>query len=93
MPRWKEFESNCTNYLKDKYGNFAEFILQGGSDSTTPDILVKPFNKPSFLLKQNFLPHNADNSFCFLSLLQIHLRLVLKIYQKEIHVLTLLLNI
>lgn len=65
MPRWKEFESNCTNYLKDKYGNFAEFILQGGSDSTTPDILVKPFNKPSFFIEAKLSPAQCGQFVLF----------------------------
>lgn len=41
MARWEEFELDCTNYLNHKFGKYANFIHQGGADSTVADILVK----------------------------------------------------
>lgn len=44
MPTWSDFEVQCTDYLEDRFGGYARFIHQGGSDSTVPDILVRPVN-------------------------------------------------
>ena len=41
MAIWEDFEIDCTNYLNKKFGKYAEFVHCGGSDSTSPDILVK----------------------------------------------------
>ena len=41
MALWEDFEIDCTNYLNKKFGRYAEFVHCGGSDSTSPDILVK----------------------------------------------------
>lgn len=40
MDLWENFEIKCTDYLNDKFGRYANFIHQGGPDSTIPDILV-----------------------------------------------------
>jgi len=40
MENWKTFETECTNYLNKQYSKYADFINEGGSDSTIPDIKV-----------------------------------------------------
>ena len=40
MQKWKYFEEQCTKYLQEEFGEFAEFDCEGGSDSTVSDILV-----------------------------------------------------
>lgn len=40
MATWEDFEVKCTEYLKKKFGTFADFKHEGGSDSTIPDIRV-----------------------------------------------------
>lgn len=39
---WINFESDCCDYLNDNYKSAATFIHEGLSNSTVPDILVKP---------------------------------------------------
>lgn len=41
MAIWKNFEVECTNYLKKTYGAYANFTHKGGADSTVPDINVE----------------------------------------------------
>ena len=41
MSTWKDFEIQCTEYLNSCYGTYAKFTLQGGANSTVPDIYVK----------------------------------------------------
>ena len=40
MAIWQDFESSCTDFLNDTFGEYASFIQEGGSDSTIPDIKV-----------------------------------------------------
>ena len=40
MAIWQDFESSCTKFLNDTFGEYASFIQEGGSDSTIPDIKV-----------------------------------------------------
>ena len=40
MVIWKEFESDCTQFLNETFGDYAKFKQEGGSDSTIPDIKV-----------------------------------------------------
>ena len=41
MAGWQSFEQECCNYLNRAYGsNRVRFICDGGSDSTSPDIIV-----------------------------------------------------
>lgn len=56
MSIWKDFESDCTDYLNDRFGAYAKFIHQGGSDSTVPDILVKPKTRGSFYIDAKHSP-------------------------------------
>lgn len=37
---WEDFEIDCTEYLNRKFGDYASFKHEGGSDSTIPDIKV-----------------------------------------------------
>lgn len=48
---WAKFEVEATNYLNEKYGDFANFIHQGGADSTKPDILVETKKGTSFYIE------------------------------------------
>ncbi len=56
MPVWKEFEDECTEYLTNKFGNYAEFSHLGCSDSTLPDILVKLNNGKNFYIDVKHSP-------------------------------------
>ena len=56
MEQWEEFEIQCTNYLNKKFGTYAEFIHQGGSDSTIPDILVNTNSGNSFFIEAKHSP-------------------------------------
>lgn len=51
MKTWEKFEIDATKYLNDKFGDLAEFIHQGGSDSTIPDILVESNNGCKFYIE------------------------------------------
>lgn len=41
MAIWEDFELDCTDYLNERFGTYASFEHQGGSDSTVADIRVK----------------------------------------------------
>lgn len=56
MSTWKDFEVQCTDYLNDKFGHYADFIHQGGADSTVPDILVKTRSGDSFYIDAKHSP-------------------------------------
>lgn len=56
MVIWEEFEVQCTNYLNNKFGCYASFFHQGGSDSTVPDILVKTNTGKSFYIDAKHSP-------------------------------------
>lgn len=51
MHNWENFEIACVNYLRENFGDVAEFEECGGSDSTTPDILVKCAKGPRFYIE------------------------------------------
>lgn len=51
MQKWKYFEKQCTKYLQEEFGEFAEFDCEGGSDSTVSDILVKPRKTAPFCIE------------------------------------------
>ena len=50
MAVWEDFEIECTEYLNKTFGKYANFVHQGGSDSTVPDILVKTNKGTSFYI-------------------------------------------
>ena len=56
MAIWEDFEMDCTNYLNGKFGNYAKFIHQGGTDSTVPDILVKTVSGKTFYIDAKHSP-------------------------------------
>lgn len=49
MTIWQDFEIKCTNYLNEKFGEYAKFIHLGESDSTVPDIKVICNNKDFYI--------------------------------------------
>lgn len=53
---WEDFEIQCTNFLKDKFGKLATFQHQGGADSTVPDILVQTKSGRSFYIEAKHSP-------------------------------------
>lgn len=56
MAVWEDFEYKCTDYLNEKFGVYANFIHQGGSDSTVPDILVKTKSGDLFYIDAKHSP-------------------------------------
>lgn len=56
METWEQFEIDSTNYLNKKFGRYAKFIRQGGSDSTVPDILVKLIKGENFYIEAKHTP-------------------------------------
>lgn len=56
MAAWEDFEYKCTDYLNEKFGVYANFIHQGGSDSTVPDILVKTKSGDLFYIDAKHSP-------------------------------------
>lgn len=53
---WENFELACTEYLNVRFGYYAKFILQGGADSTTSDILVKTRKGEEFYMEAKHSP-------------------------------------
>lgn len=53
---WKNFECACTEYLNVRFGWYANFILQGGADSTTSDIFVKTRKGEEFYMEAKHSP-------------------------------------
>lgn len=51
MHNWENFEIACVTYLRENFGDVADFEECGGSDSTTPDILVKCAKGPRFYIE------------------------------------------
>ena len=56
MAIWENFELDCTDYLNTRFGTYARFIHQGGSNSTIPDILVKTKVGDSFYIDAKHSP-------------------------------------
>lgn len=56
MAIWENFEIACTNYLNNRFGAYARFIHQGGTDSTVPDIFVETNNGESFYIDAKHSP-------------------------------------
>ncbi len=56
MADWLDFEIECTTYLNDRFGAYARFIHQGGTDSTVPDILVETNHGNSFYIDAKHSP-------------------------------------
>lgn len=56
MSKWEDFEIECTKYLNERYGKYATFTHQGGSDSTTPDIFVNTNSGSKFYIEAKHSP-------------------------------------
>jgi hypothetical protein len=56
MAVWEDFEIECTEYLNKTFGKYANFVHQGGSDSTVPDIWVKTYKGTSFYIDAKHCP-------------------------------------
>ena len=56
MAVWEDFEIECTEYLNKTFGKYANFVHQGGSDSTVHDILVKTNKGTSFYIDAKHCP-------------------------------------
>lgn len=56
MAQWNEFEIQCTNFLNKKFGNYAQFYHEGGSNSKIPDIFVKTKSGKSFFIEAKLSP-------------------------------------
>ena len=75
MEKWKDFELDCTNYLIQKFGAYATFIHQGGTDSTVPDILVKTISGVSVSGRIRMLKHANILNNCTLHTLGVGINL------------------
>ena len=53
---WEDFEIDCTEYLNRKFGEYASFKHEGGSDSTVPDIKVKTKSGSTFYIDAKHSP-------------------------------------
>lgn len=56
MKNWEKFEKDCTDYLNQKFGQYAVFRHQGGADSTVADILVQAENGENFYIDAKNCP-------------------------------------
>ena len=56
MAGWEQFEKDSTNFLNDRFSQYARFIHQGGADSTAPDILVETKMGNSFYIEAKCTP-------------------------------------
>lgn len=56
MTLWQDFELECTKYLNERFGAYASFEHQGGSDSTVADIKVKTKSGRVFYIDSKHCP-------------------------------------
>ena len=56
MAIWEDFEIDSTNYLNRRFGNYAQFDCQGGSDSTISDIEVRTQSGKCFYIEAKHCP-------------------------------------
>lgn len=56
LKAWEEFEQRAHTYLKQTFGTYATFTLNGASDSTIADILVEPKRGASFHMEAKLTP-------------------------------------
>lgn len=56
MNIWQDFENQCCNYLNEQFGEYANFELMGGSDSTISDIKVNTFRGKEFFIEAKHSP-------------------------------------
>lgn len=75
MPKWENFEIECTNYLNNYYGDYAKFTHQGGANSTISDIFVETNDSNAFYIEVKaskaqsgqfvLIPDNGKKKFVF----------------------------
>ena len=65
MNTWKQFEIDCTNFLTKHFGEYASFTLEGGSDSTVPDIQVKTKKNKQFYIEAKHSPAQCGQFVLF----------------------------
>lgn len=56
MAIWKEFEEASTEFLNKTFGDYATFVLQGGSNSKKEDILVNTKKGKEFYIEAKHSP-------------------------------------
>ncbi len=56
MTVWEDFELKCTDYLNNKYGQYANFVHKGGVNSTVADILVNTHSGNKFYIDAKHTP-------------------------------------
>lgn len=56
MAIWKDFEQECADYLNRKFGQLATFSVEGGEDSTRPDIHVITRSGKRFYIEAKHCP-------------------------------------
>ena len=56
MKLWEEFEIQCTDYLNKRFGQYAKFSHQGGTNSTVPDIFVQTNSGNHFYMEAKHSP-------------------------------------
>ena len=56
MSNWSDFEIQCKEYLERNFMEYATFELEGGSDSTTPDIKVTTNLGKTFYIEVKLCP-------------------------------------
>ncbi len=59
MKKWRIFEENCVKYLNSKFSNYADFILEGDSNSRKSDILVSTKNGKNFYIEAKDSPSQS----------------------------------
>ena len=65
MHNWENFEIACVNYLRENFGDVADFEECGGSNSTTPDILAKSANGSRFYIEVKKSPAQCGQFVLF----------------------------
>ena len=65
MTIWKDFEEEATEYLNKNFGKYANFILQGGSNSTKEDIKVTTKNNVEFYIEAKHSPAQCGQFVLF----------------------------
>lgn len=75
MKSWERFEDLAANYLNQTFGAYARFELEGGADSTVPDILVTAKSGKQFYIEAKhcpaqcgqfvLIPNDSTRSFVF----------------------------
>lgn len=56
MVVWKNFENKCCEYLNNTFKGLANFRINGGSDSTKPDIEVETLDNKKFYIEVKHCP-------------------------------------